>query len=170
PVEVDVDSEEIELVADDKPVDVEVDSDDTVLLAELRPVDSELMPVEVDVDSEEIELVADDKPVEVDVDSEEIELVADDKPVDVEVDSVNSWPPLTASPLPAATVPFARLMILLLDTLTLLPFRMMLPGAYSSIDCPGMEPVTLELGVVALLTVIHVVDVLAPELIPGPPE
>ncbi|WP_185633996.1 hypothetical protein, partial [Burkholderia cepacia] len=50
PVEVDVDSEEIELVADDKPVDVDVDSDDTVLSVELRPVDNELMPVEVDVD------------------------------------------------------------------------------------------------------------------------
>ncbi|KWO64985.1 hypothetical protein WM31_20205 [Burkholderia ubonensis] len=54
-----MDSELIELVADDRPVDVEVDSDATELLVELRPVDSEL-----------IELVADDRPVEVEVDSE----------------------------------------------------------------------------------------------------
>ena len=47
---------------------------------------------------------------------------------------------------------------------------MMLPGAYSSIDCPGMEPVRLGLAVVALLTVIHVDDVLAAELAPGPAE
>ncbi|KML48926.1 hypothetical protein VL15_28625, partial [Burkholderia cepacia] len=60
PVEVDVDNEEIELLADDKPVDVEVDNDDTELLVELRPVDSELIPVDVDVDSDEIELLADD--------------------------------------------------------------------------------------------------------------
>nr|WP_232431055.1 hypothetical protein [Burkholderia ubonensis] len=45
-----VDSELIELVADDRPVDVEVDSEATELSVELRPVESELMPVEVDVD------------------------------------------------------------------------------------------------------------------------
>jgi hypothetical protein len=56
PVEVEVDSDVIELVADDRPVDVEVDSDATELSVELRPVDSELMPVEVDVDSDVIEL------------------------------------------------------------------------------------------------------------------
>jgi hypothetical protein len=56
PVEVDVDSDVIELVADDSPVDVDVDSDVTELSVELRPVDSELMPVEVDVDSDVIEL------------------------------------------------------------------------------------------------------------------
>ncbi|HEM7909016.1 TPA: hypothetical protein U2L38_005984, partial [Burkholderia multivorans] len=54
PVEVDVDSELIELVADDRPVDVEVDSEATELLVELSPVESELMPVEVDVESDEI--------------------------------------------------------------------------------------------------------------------
>ncbi|KVF91426.1 hypothetical protein WJ20_11915 [Burkholderia vietnamiensis] len=96
-----MDSEVIELVADDKPVEVEVDRDATELSVELRPVDSELMPVEVDVDNDEIELVADERPVDVDVeseatelsvelrpvDSELIELVADDSPVDVEVDN-----------------------------------------------------------------------------------
>jgi hypothetical protein len=46
PVEVEVDSDVIELVADDRPVDVEVDSEATELSVELRPVDSELMPVE----------------------------------------------------------------------------------------------------------------------------
>ncbi|WP_279608346.1 hypothetical protein, partial [Burkholderia ambifaria] len=51
-----VDSEPIELVADERPVDVEVDSDATELSVELRPVDSELMPVEVDVESDVIEL------------------------------------------------------------------------------------------------------------------
>ncbi|WP_310722267.1 hypothetical protein, partial [Burkholderia pseudomultivorans] len=45
PVEVEVDSDVIELLADDRPVDVEVDSEATVLLVELRPVDNELMPV-----------------------------------------------------------------------------------------------------------------------------
>ncbi|WP_176234304.1 hypothetical protein, partial [Burkholderia cepacia] len=45
-VEVDVDSEVIELLADERPVDVEVDSDDTVLSVELRPVDNELTLVE----------------------------------------------------------------------------------------------------------------------------
>jgi hypothetical protein len=39
-----VDSDVIELVADDRPVDVEVDSEATELSVELRPVDSELMP------------------------------------------------------------------------------------------------------------------------------
>ncbi|HDR8993973.1 TPA: hypothetical protein QDA93_006707, partial [Burkholderia vietnamiensis] len=39
PVEVDVDSDVIELLADDRPVDVDVDSEATVLLVELRPVD-----------------------------------------------------------------------------------------------------------------------------------
>jgi hypothetical protein len=47
-----VDSDVIELVADERPVDVDVDSDATELSVELRPVDSELMPVEVEVDSE----------------------------------------------------------------------------------------------------------------------
>ncbi|WP_311766363.1 hypothetical protein, partial [Burkholderia cenocepacia] len=41
PVEVDVDNEVIELLADDRPVDVEVESDATELLAELSPVDNE---------------------------------------------------------------------------------------------------------------------------------
>ncbi|WP_063902562.1 hypothetical protein [Burkholderia ubonensis] len=50
PVEVDVDSEAIELFADERPVDVDDDSDVTELLVELRPVDNELMPVDVDVD------------------------------------------------------------------------------------------------------------------------
>ncbi|WP_179094547.1 hypothetical protein, partial [Burkholderia pseudomallei] len=50
PVEVDVDSEAIELVADERPVDVEVDSDVRLLSVVLKPVDNELMPVEVDVD------------------------------------------------------------------------------------------------------------------------
>ncbi|CAJ9854028.1 chromosome segregation ATPase [Burkholderia pseudomallei] len=48
------------------PVDVEVDSEAIELVAELRPV-------EVEVDSEAIELVADDSPV----DSDEIELEAE---------------------------------------------------------------------------------------------
>ncbi|KGW02122.1 tash pest motif family domain protein [Burkholderia pseudomallei MSHR4303] len=48
------------------PVDVEVDSEAIELFAELRPV-------EVEVESEVIELVADDSPV----DSDEIELEAE---------------------------------------------------------------------------------------------
>ncbi|VWC26018.1 ATPase [Burkholderia territorii] len=43
PVEVDVDSELIELVADDRPVDVEVDSEATLLFVVLNPVESELI-------------------------------------------------------------------------------------------------------------------------------
>ncbi|WP_279596673.1 hypothetical protein, partial [Burkholderia pseudomallei] len=50
PVEVDVDSEAIELVADERPVDVEVDSEARLLSVVLKPVESEPMPVEVDVD------------------------------------------------------------------------------------------------------------------------
>ncbi|WP_049109310.1 hypothetical protein, partial [Burkholderia cenocepacia] len=53
PVEVEVESDVIELLADERPVDVEDDNDVTELLAELRPVDSELIPVEVEVDSDE---------------------------------------------------------------------------------------------------------------------
>ncbi|WP_420883360.1 hypothetical protein [Burkholderia orbicola] len=51
PVEVDVDSDVIELLADDRPVEVEVDSEVIELFAEDRPVD-------VEVDNESIELVA----------------------------------------------------------------------------------------------------------------
>ncbi|WP_310722327.1 hypothetical protein, partial [Burkholderia pseudomultivorans] len=51
-----VDSEPIELLADDNPVEVDDDSEATLLLVELRPVDSELMPVEVDVDNDSTEL------------------------------------------------------------------------------------------------------------------
>ncbi|GAU03328.1 hypothetical protein BSLA_02f0175 [Burkholderia stabilis] len=47
-----VDSEVIELLADDRPVDVEVDNEVTELLVELRPVDNDVMPV----DSEAIAL------------------------------------------------------------------------------------------------------------------
>ncbi|WP_208451876.1 hypothetical protein, partial [Burkholderia cepacia] len=60
-VEAEVDSEVIELLADERPVDVEVDSDDTVLSVELRPVDNELTLVEAEVDSEVIELLADER-------------------------------------------------------------------------------------------------------------
>ncbi|KVM81973.1 hypothetical protein WJ60_24895, partial [Burkholderia ubonensis] len=49
-------------------VDVEVDSDAIELVAVDSPVDKEPMPVEVDVDSDAIELVAVDRPVDVDVD------------------------------------------------------------------------------------------------------
>ncbi|WP_198364340.1 hypothetical protein, partial [Burkholderia ubonensis] len=45
PVEVDVESDTIELVADEMPVDAEVDSDVTVLLVVDKPVDSELTPL-----------------------------------------------------------------------------------------------------------------------------
>ncbi|WP_175767163.1 hypothetical protein, partial [Burkholderia ambifaria] len=48
PVEVDVESDVIELFADERPVDVEVDSEVTELLVELRPVDNEVMPVDSD--------------------------------------------------------------------------------------------------------------------------
>ena len=75
PVEVDVESDVIALLADDNPVDVEVDSDVTELLVELNPVDSELMPVEVDVDNDVIALLADDNPVDVEVDSDVTELL-----------------------------------------------------------------------------------------------
>ncbi|KWE28622.1 chromosome segregation ATPase [Burkholderia territorii] len=129
PVEVEVDSELIELVADDRPVDVEVDSEATVLSVELRPVDNELMPVEVEVDSDEIELVADDRPVDVEVDSEATELLVELSPVDnelipVEVDvdrlamfdvvalaTAYSWLPLIASVLFGLTRPAATFWI-----------------------------------------------------------
>ncbi|WP_279609790.1 hypothetical protein, partial [Burkholderia gladioli] len=55
PVEVELDSAVIELVALDRPVDADVLSDATVLLVVLRPV-------EVELDSAVIELVALDRP------------------------------------------------------------------------------------------------------------
>ncbi|WP_273961118.1 hypothetical protein, partial [Burkholderia pseudomallei] len=58
PVDVEVDSEAIELVAELRPVEVDVDSEATVLSVVDRPVESEPMPVDVEVDSEAIELVA----------------------------------------------------------------------------------------------------------------
>ncbi|MDR8849827.1 hypothetical protein FEP99_02847 [Burkholderia pseudomultivorans] len=62
PVEVEVESDAMELLADDRPVDVEVDSEVTVLLVELSPVDSDaISPLDDDtvVDSESsVELVA----------------------------------------------------------------------------------------------------------------
>ncbi|VBG47889.1 gene 11-1 protein [Burkholderia pseudomallei] len=57
PLEVDVDNDVIELVADDNPVDVDVDSE-ARLPDDARPVDNDA-----------IELFADDRPVEVDVDN-----------------------------------------------------------------------------------------------------
>jgi len=50
PVDVDVDSDAIELVALDSPVDIEVDNEVTALFVVDKPVDNELMPVDVDVD------------------------------------------------------------------------------------------------------------------------
>ncbi|WP_230938151.1 hypothetical protein, partial [Burkholderia territorii] len=41
-VDVEVDSEAIELVADDRPLDVDVDNDVTLLFVVLKPVDNEL--------------------------------------------------------------------------------------------------------------------------------
>ncbi|WP_275423272.1 hypothetical protein, partial [Burkholderia pseudomallei] len=58
PVDVEVDSEAIELVAELRPVEVDVDSEATVLSVVDRPVESEPIPVDVEVDSEAIELVA----------------------------------------------------------------------------------------------------------------
>ncbi|MBO7882256.1 hypothetical protein J6351_14555, partial [Burkholderia pseudomallei] len=63
-VEVDVDNEAIELVADERPVDVEVDSEARLLSMVLKPVDSEPMPVEVDVDNEATVLLVVDSPVD----------------------------------------------------------------------------------------------------------
>uniref|UniRef100_UPI003C79AD51 hypothetical protein n=1 Tax=Burkholderia ambifaria TaxID=152480 RepID=UPI003C79AD51 len=60
PVEVDVESDVIELLADERPVDVDDESDVTELLVELRPVDNEVMPV----DSDEIALLDDDTVVD----------------------------------------------------------------------------------------------------------
>ncbi|MBF3384738.1 hypothetical protein ISF34_30820, partial [Burkholderia pseudomallei] len=45
PVEVEVDSEAIELVAELRPVEVDVDSEATVLLVVDSPVDNELTPL-----------------------------------------------------------------------------------------------------------------------------
>ncbi|WP_306172434.1 hypothetical protein, partial [Burkholderia pseudomallei] len=51
PVDVEVDSEAIELFAKFRPVEVEVDSEATLLLVVDRPVESEPIPVDVEVDS-----------------------------------------------------------------------------------------------------------------------
>ncbi|WP_273961125.1 hypothetical protein [Burkholderia pseudomallei] len=48
PVDVEVDSEAIELFAELRPVEVDVDSEATVLSVVDRPVESEPMPVDVD--------------------------------------------------------------------------------------------------------------------------
>ncbi|CAJ5376731.1 tash protein pest motif family [Burkholderia pseudomallei] len=56
PVDVEVDSDVIALLADDSPVDADVDNDATLLLVVLNPVDSEPMPVDVEVDSDVIAL------------------------------------------------------------------------------------------------------------------
>ncbi|CAJ3922269.1 gene 11-1 protein [Burkholderia pseudomallei] len=58
PVEVDVDSEATELLAELMPDEADVESEVSELLVLLRPVESEPMPVEVDVDSEATELLA----------------------------------------------------------------------------------------------------------------
>ncbi|KVT46044.1 hypothetical protein WK51_02975 [Burkholderia ubonensis] len=99
-----VDSELIELLADERLVDVEVDSERTALSVELRPVDRELMPVEVEVDSELIELVADDRPVDVEVDSEATELSVELRPVDSELMPVEVDVDRLASPEPVASI------------------------------------------------------------------
>ena len=99
-----VDSEPIELLAEDSPVDVEVESDVTELLVELRPVDNELIPVEVEVDSDVIELFADDRPVDAEVDK----LVMLDVVV---LATAKSWLPLIASVLVALTRPAATFWI-----------------------------------------------------------
>ncbi|KVX80968.1 hypothetical protein WL08_12240 [Burkholderia ubonensis] len=104
PVEVDVESDTIELLADDNPVDVEVDNDATLLFVVDNPVDSDVMPVEVDVDSDAIELVAVDRPVDVDVDNEPIVLV-------VVLSPAYSCEPLIASVLVAVTRPAATFVI-----------------------------------------------------------
>ncbi|KVN07291.1 hypothetical protein WJ62_04250 [Burkholderia diffusa] len=92
PVEVDVESEVIELFAEDRPVEVDDDSEVTELLVELSPVDNEVMPV----DSDEIALLDDDTVV----DSEStMELVAE------------SWEPLIASVLFAVIWPAATFVI-----------------------------------------------------------
>ncbi|VWD51981.1 ATPase [Burkholderia contaminans] len=70
-----MDSEPIELFADERPVDVDVDSEVIELFADERPV-------EVDVDSEVIELFADESPVDVEVDNDETELLVELRPVD----------------------------------------------------------------------------------------
>ncbi|WP_369163816.1 hypothetical protein, partial [Burkholderia pseudomallei] len=62
PVDVEVDSDVIALLADDSPVDADVDNDATLLLVVLSPVDSEPMPVDVEVDSDVIALLAEDNP------------------------------------------------------------------------------------------------------------
>ncbi len=114
PVDVDVESDEIELFADDRPVDAEVDSEARLLSVVDKPVDSD-----------EIELVADDRPVEVEVDSEARLLFVVDRPVDndeipvdVEVDrlliavfAANNCEPLIASVLDAEIRPAATLVI-----------------------------------------------------------
>ena len=86
PVEVEVESEPIELLADDNPVDVDDESDVTELLVELRPVDNELIPVEVEVD----------RLVMLDV---------------VVLATAKSWLPLIASVLVALTRPAATFWI-----------------------------------------------------------
>ncbi|CAJ6907119.1 tash protein pest motif family [Burkholderia pseudomallei] len=52
PVDVEVDSDVIALLAEDNPKKADVDNDATLLLVVLSPVDSEPMPVDVEVDSD----------------------------------------------------------------------------------------------------------------------
>ncbi|MEK7935287.1 hypothetical protein AAB989_40235, partial [Burkholderia contaminans] len=125
PVEADVDSDVIELVADDRPVDADVLSDVTVLFVVLSPV-------EADVDSDVIELVADDRPVDADVLNDVTVLFVVLRPVErleildtVVLATAYSWLPLTASVLadptrPAATF-WTRRSLPALPTLTIPP-------------------------------------------------
>ncbi|KVG73577.1 hypothetical protein WJ63_11635 [Burkholderia pyrrocinia] len=77
-------------------VEVEVESDVIELVAVDSPVDKEPMPVEVDVDNDAIELVAVDNPVDVEVDR-----------LLIAVFVANSCEPLIASVLDDVTWPAA---------------------------------------------------------------
>ncbi len=97
-MEVDVDSEAIELVAVDRPLDKPLDRETTLLLVDDKPVDREPIPVEVEVDSETSELDAVDRPVEVEVDRLLMAVLV-----------ANSCEPLIASVLVPVTRPAATL-------------------------------------------------------------
>jgi hypothetical protein len=113
PVDAEVDSELIPLVAVLRPVDAEVDSEVTLLLVVLRPVDSEVTL-----------------------------LLAVLRPVEVEMDKEFNWLTLTASPftVPAATLVsfwFARSNPLITDPVL---FTLIFPPTEIFVDSPALAP------------------------------
>lgn len=125
PVLADVDNEPIALVtpeipvlSDDTAVEVDVDRDATLLVTVDKPVEVDVLSDEMPVLSEPMPLVTVDSPVLVEVESDEMPVDRDETAVLVDVDSVSiavlvaySCEPLIASVLSPVIRPAATLVI-----------------------------------------------------------